>query len=439
MYKRESGHKKIVTFVGTSLLDKLLKFHANDENLRSDVEKLREEDMKLKKVPAQNLRDKYSIEVNRIEKALEKFIEEVLKGGKALKLSEICAELKSIERIITELQNRGVESFDIILLQSDTLLGEIVGNYVENLVIQRDLKVVSDIRRETVRRFRVSNWVDFKEGVREVFKILAGYASAYEENGEVYEGYWENLVINITSGYKAAISYLTILGQVFNCEIYYIFEDSDVLLKIPPLPLKVDYDVFREYLKLFVDMDKKGILSLKDYNEDISSVSNLLEYSADEDDLDDDEYFKLNLFGEILWERFKSNYPYVYLSEIAWKEYQDLEKTQRGNVIESVRRIINNCLNNGPTETCNHQIDSGDKKLPEGFRVFKNVSNNIRILYKVEQPDKKPILYVGLFDVKAHNSGNEYVEYFHENAEKVNDTTKYKLCLINGGELECIE
>ena len=70
----------------------------------------------------------------------------------------------------------------------------------------------------------------------------------------------ENLAINITGGYKAVIPYLTIMAQIYNLPIYYVFEDTDSLLKIPHIPIDIDWSLFDKYENEFNMLDKEGIV-----------------------------------------------------------------------------------------------------------------------------------------------------------------------------------
>mgnify|MGYP001001031091 CR=1 FL=1 len=54
--------------------------------------------------------------------------------------------------------------------------------------------------------------------------------------------------INITAGFKGTVPYLTILGQVFKIPLQYVFERSDNLITIPPMPIGFDVIAIEEFL-----------------------------------------------------------------------------------------------------------------------------------------------------------------------------------------------
>ncbi|NTU95028.1 MAG: hypothetical protein HGA52_03160, partial [Bacteroidales bacterium] len=59
----------------------------------------------------------------------------------------------------------------------------------------------------------------------------------------------EQIILNITGGYKGVIPYLTILGQVYkNVAVMYLYENTQKVIKIPELPINFDIE-FCEKLK----------------------------------------------------------------------------------------------------------------------------------------------------------------------------------------------
>ncbi len=66
---------------------------------------------------------------------------------------------------------------------------------------------------------------------------------------------YANTILNITGGFKALIPYLTILAQVNQVKIQYIFEDTDTLIEIPFLPLKIDDELFERWAVQFAQLE----------------------------------------------------------------------------------------------------------------------------------------------------------------------------------------
>ncbi|MBK8472326.1 MAG: hypothetical protein IPL33_09240 [Sphingobacteriales bacterium] len=61
---------------------------------------------------------------------------------------------------------------------------------------------------------------------------------------------WSNCIFNITGGYKASIPFITILAQIKNSPLYYLFEESEKesyeLIKIPQAPISFDFSLFTD-------------------------------------------------------------------------------------------------------------------------------------------------------------------------------------------------
>lgn len=61
----------------------------------------------------------------------------------------------------------------------------------------------------------------------------------------------EEIILNITGGYKGVIPYLTIMGQLFNgVDTMYLYEESEKIIKIPDLPINFDWVVQEKFFSL---------------------------------------------------------------------------------------------------------------------------------------------------------------------------------------------
>ena len=105
-------------------------------------------------------------------------------------------------------------------MATDTILSslsaEIVAKYLGNKKIEtnfdKERDVIRDLQIEDAKEFEKNGLVNL---VDRVYRIIN-------------EQYYENIILNITGGYKAIIPYMTIMGQVNNIPIYYIFEDTEI-------------------------------------------------------------------------------------------------------------------------------------------------------------------------------------------------------------------
>lgn len=72
-----------------------------------------------------------------------------------------------------------------------------------------------------------------KEGVRNLFDKVIDII--YEANSKGAE-----VILNPTGGYKSAFPYITLAGILFKKKTIYIFEESEGLIELPPVPLNYD-------------------------------------------------------------------------------------------------------------------------------------------------------------------------------------------------------
>lgn len=74
---------------------------------------------------------------------------------------------------------------------------------------------------------------------------------------EISEGYYKNVLFNISGGYKVTIPYLTVMAQINSCDMYYIFEEHDELIKIPSVPIVIDDEIFSNHYNKFKELEKE--------------------------------------------------------------------------------------------------------------------------------------------------------------------------------------
>ena len=290
--------KIVITPIGTSLLSNYI-----DEFLAKKDS--REINQTIKEV-YNDVRDKQRIEqddLDDIKNDLQEYLENYLNS---------CAEKTSIKKIKQEFN----DNIKTILIVSETqisnFLGEIFKEYFgENC----EIKEIKGLQIEDKHRFENEGLYNFIE----FFKTLNK----------------KELIFNITAGYKAFIPYLTIIGQIYNIPIKYIFEESDNLISIPQLPIGFDDKIADLYLPY---LDKDG-LKLLNSNNDIKNK--LEEYGFIKDNIK----ISLTPLGEL------------------FKSYMEYKKTYLGIIIEFL--ITNLFIKNNKFpkkgETYNYTENNQDK------------------------------------------------------------------------------
>ncbi len=169
------------------------------------------------------------------------------------------------------------------LLPSDTFIGKeacrIVKSYIE--------KYCNDVRVMDIKDLQTQDSDIFQYALSE----LTGEIMNIKEG--LYQG--QNMVFNLTGGFKAILGFLQSLGMFYADETIYVFEFSDSLLNIPPLPVKfVPEEYLHEHSRAFRRLDRG--LSVSDEECDIIPSSLVLSLFGNP---------TLSAYGKIVWDNYR--------------------------------------------------------------------------------------------------------------------------------------
>lgn len=210
---------KIITTVGTSLII----------NSNVDCESLESEPFD----------EKYFIDSDSFFKKYIRPKEEELSTYLCEKGNSACAELASLDQIGTEYQLRG--NAEIYLLCTET-----INSYMCGRVLKKHLEERAHL--DYIKDLKIDNPSNFENGV---FNLMDKISVIFNQNAGFSNA--DQLILNISGGYKALIPYLTILGQLFKIPLIYIYEDSPELITIKQYPLDVDWSLLEQYSSFLTD------------------------------------------------------------------------------------------------------------------------------------------------------------------------------------------
>jgi len=395
--------KKVITMVGTSLFENYLEKHSNDGNFIDAYDHFKDNKTKT---------DDLCKELNRTKNIVSKLNQSYFRNN-----PDASAEIKSLITLKKELK----KDFEIYLLYSDTALSrlaaEILHKYLYEYKPYDELRDCEIKEPKKIEGLQIWDRSEFNKGMVNLIKTI--------EN--ISQGCWENVIINITGGYKATIPYLTILAQVNRCPIYYIFEDTDALIKIPYIPIDINWQIFELHKGFFRKLEREKIFELpqglsEDERKDIFS---LLEQT--------DNLYTLNPLGVILWEKYKKNFEIFYISDLVMSY---LNRNNQWKVIseKSMKELKRRYILNPNDPDLDHRIVDFDNR--EGFKCFKHKEENlqVRILYKIKEWEtrygsKEFDIYIGNIKIGSdvHNVENEYIKDFERDIEKIRNIDKYKI------------
>lgn len=283
---------KVITTVGTSLftnymreeVEIYLKDVTDDGGIREEFKKLENEadanavkHIKRCIVPhwIQNIKQEPKDDKGKI-----KYVQ-----GAGLNIS-CCAEVQTIETIKKEIIKK--KDYEIILLTTHTPLSELAGNIIKESIYlkENETRCPIPVKGLDVNKSDTFNDDGFKALFDEVVKIQ-------DENKN------DQLVLNISGGYKGIIPIITLIGQLLNIEIVYMYENSTTLIRIAKLPINFDTTLLEGVASYMND----------EYLADISSNSDVYKLFDDYKLLNTDgDKTKMSGVGKVLHKAlFKGN------------------------------------------------------------------------------------------------------------------------------------
>ena len=215
--------KKIITTVGTSLLSNYL-------------EKNRDIDTHYTLIKNKSY-SKYIKEQNaNIGKRVKKIKDKLLPFAKNSDSS--CAELTSIKK----LQEKDDE-IEIHLIATDTIESVLV---CEVLIEVLEINIYFDKEKDIIENLKIDKVENFTKGINGL--IYRIFSLIKNNKGNVLKS--NEVIFNITGGFKGVIPYFSTIAQIFDYEIVYTFEDksnSKELIEIKPLPIEIDRGLLEIY------------------------------------------------------------------------------------------------------------------------------------------------------------------------------------------------
>ncbi len=159
------------------------------------------------------------------------------------------AELNSLINIF-EAQNATGKGHRLDFLVSDTpdgaLAGRVVGDFCETYFeAEVHVYVIEGLQVKDETLFRRTGALDL---ISRVYRILK----------ETPKGTY-TCIFNPTGGYKAAVPYLTMIGMLEGVQLNYIFEQSNVLMQLGNLPVRLSYDDIQVPFETLVELEANSL------------------------------------------------------------------------------------------------------------------------------------------------------------------------------------
>lgn len=170
-----------------------------------------------------------------------------------------------------------------------------------------------------------------KQGLHNLFTELDKCVSRAHEKGL-------DPVLGVAGGIKAPLPYVAIYGMLTNVPLVYVFEKTQALVTLPPLPIDFDWDGLRNIESILQRLHQEGAIPLSHLRSalgpDFSKWEGLFEQ--------EEGYATLSAFGELLLSKVRraQELP-VMLSPSATEKLQSLIGSERDAIEILLDRVRN--------------------------------------------------------------------------------------------------
>lgn len=273
--------KKVIITVGTSLFEKFLKRNSAIQNQYA----------LLKEKPYSEIND-YRTEIENIKESVSSFAKDYNSS----------AEMKTL----SELKRKENEEIEIYFFCTDTIL-----SYLSAIIHEENFKIgFVNKQVKVIEGLQIGNYEQYDSlgfsNLISSFKII--HNEAKQENSE--------LLLAVSGGYKAILPPLTILGQIYDVQLVYIYEDSNELIYFPSLPVHFDWSLSEEFYPYL-----KEISGGKKINSDLSTDEMLEMHLLRKSN----SGFKITPLGKIFKEYIETEMPLADNTLGFFVEYKLLE------------------------------------------------------------------------------------------------------------------
>jgi len=251
--------KNIITTVGTSLLTNFIDKMVKDNKLNKDFTDAYEY---LKTISFYN----HNLDSRKVKRVIEQA--QILRN--VLGDFSNCAEISSIEAIEKELQKTDSDvQITVHLLCTDSILSplcaEVIAEKIINSQSEQEHRSKIEVRFENLGI--VEKISDYQFNSQYIIEELN--MKGFSENGllnliDSLKSIIENksigdYLLNISGGYKALIPPITLLAQLYKLHIFYLYEDSEQIIQLPPMPIGFDWELIEKFtIFLFNENQRKN-------------------------------------------------------------------------------------------------------------------------------------------------------------------------------------
>ncbi|MFP4600449.1 MAG: hypothetical protein ACLFVJ_19500, partial [Persicimonas sp.] len=147
-------------------------------------------------------------------------------------------------------------------------------------------------------------------------------------------------IFNPTGGFKSVVPYLTLIAMLEGAETRYIYERSEDLLELRPLPISFDESLIERALPVLDATVANGSAERRFIEQelDLSEPLYRSRFASLWTRIDGEDYIVSGL-GEILRQRSAERTDPVYLSSKARQDLDSLDPDKRGDLLQGLLRL----------------------------------------------------------------------------------------------------
>jgi len=267
------------------------------------------------------------------------------------------AEISSILKI--------KDATKIYLIATDSILSRIAAEIIVSTLDgfkKKDgsiLNVFFDTEEDVITGLKINNPQEFQEiGLPKLIERLVSLGVNKEQ-----------IILNITGGYKGLIPFLTILGQVYdNVQIVYLYEESNSIIFIPKLPINFNAGIAEDYS---VYLDSEYLVNPVNAAINKELEDSLLVYKVD-------DRYRLTSVGRLLREYVLNNTLFLtkttlgYGFEVLVFEYYHKMYKGSYNVARGVKSINNKSVDSD----LDLLLSNGNKYICVSVKAFNKLRSN---------------------------------------------------------------
>ncbi|MFH1581743.1 MAG: putative CRISPR-associated protein [Pseudomonadota bacterium] len=277
-----------------------------------------------------------------IEAVKDRIAEELSGINLPAGIDDTSAEIKSLVKM-------GFDKNDtVILITSDTIDGKLCAEAVLSFLVEHGLSSEGLVQIKEIAGLQALDGARFqKEGL----KNLLNYLISLE---------YQNIIFNLTGGYKSIVPYVALVGMIFNNPVKYIHEDSDDVITLKGLPLVLNDDLIFRIENKIRKIEKETAIRYKEWQEGIDYNDHRFDCFVEEDD----GQVTLSGIGLLFWERFKQDFPEELLRDerSAAEKYNKLLKLGvEHHGLEKLKPIANKLLQSPYVKSVPNSCDNQPK------------------------------------------------------------------------------